>query len=205
MTSRPTVAQHQLEPKSGKIITHFGNRSVFIVYVKRHNGRKIIVHMGTGDQLKEVLDFYNSYEIYRHDRKYLCHRMDDEPLEKETKVLMENGRGDTHIPTQAGRKRIDYKFSEMSAIKHVPVSITKGLDELINREYVINSQVMTKSRLIMILLAELLALPEEDRLKYLARGDLLLERHKLGCGGITPERIEKQNALAALNPGEDLL
>jgi hypothetical protein len=93
----------------------------------------------------------------------------------------------------------------MSAIKHVPVSITKGLDELINREYVINSQVMTKSRLIMILLAELLALPEEDRLKYLARGDLLLERHKLGCGGITPERIEKQNALAALNPGEDLL
>jgi hypothetical protein len=86
MTSRPTVAQHQLEPKSGKIITHFGNRSVFIVYVKRHNGRKIIVHMGTGDQLKEVLDFYNSYEIYRHDRKYLCHRMDDEPLEKETKV-----------------------------------------------------------------------------------------------------------------------
>lgn len=200
----PAVLQSQMDPVSGKLINHFGERSVFTVYVKRHNGRKITVHMAPGTHIKEVLDFYHNYAIYQNDRKYLYHRMSDEALDKETKVLMENGKGKMNMPKSAGRKSIDYQHGEMSAIKHVPKSILKGLDEFINKHYVINSQMMTKSRLIMILLAEVLEMPEEARLEFLARGDLLLERHKLGCGGITPERIEKQNAhIAAV--GEDLL
>lgn len=164
--------------------------------------------MGTGEQIKEILEFYNHYQVYQNDRKYLYHRMEDEPLEKETKILMENGLGKSSKPRSPGRTTINYKYLEMSAIKHVPTSIVKGLDEFVNKHYAINAQVMTKSRLVMILLAEFLGMPEKERLTFLARGDLLLERHKLGCGGLTPERIQKQNAHVAMIPptgDEDLL
>lgn len=188
----PTVGHHQVDPKTGKVITHYGPRSVFIMYVKRHNGRKIIAFMGSGDHLPAVLDYYNNYAIFANDRKYLFHRMTDEIADQETKVLMENGQGESRLDrNQPGRKKIDYEAGEMSAMKNIPKSLLAGLDEFTRKGYVINAQVMTKTRLICILLAEFLEMADEARVRELTSGDLLLERHKLLCGGIDPERLQK--------------
>jgi hypothetical protein len=186
------VGHHQVDPKTGKVIQHFGEKSVFIMYVKRHNGRKVVAFMGSGTQLPAVLDFYNEYRVYANDRKYLFHRMTDETADQEIKILMENGKGTMRLErNQAGRKKIDYDSGELSAMKNIPKSILAGLDEFAKKGYVINSQVMTKTRLICILLSEFLEMGDEARVKMLTSGDLLLERHKLLCGGIDPERIQK--------------
>jgi hypothetical protein len=201
-----TVSQRQIDPKSGKLITHYGEHSVFTMYVKRHNGRKITVAMSDGNQLKDLLQTYHAYKVYKNDRKYLYHRLVDEPRDQEVKVLMENGKGDMRLERNvtAGRKRIDFKAGELSAIKNIPVTILSELDVFINKGYVINSQVITKTRLISILFAEFLELTEDQKLESLARGDLLLERHKLACGGFTAERVQKEQAHKDIT-GEDLL
>lgn len=201
-----TQAHQHIDPKTKKQIKHFGKRSQFTVYVRRNNGRKITVFMGYGDQIREVLDFYNNYKIFNNDRKYLYHRLDTQLKEQEEKVLMENGYGETRLSrNQPGRKRIDYKFGEMASIKHIPITILVSLDDFINKGYVINSQVMFKSKLIMILLSEFLELGESEKLELLARGDLLLERHKLACGGFTSERVQKEQTHLDMIEGGDLL
>ena len=188
----PVVGHHQVDPLTGKIIQHFGDKSIFTMYVKRYNGRKKVAFMGTGDQLPAVLDYYNSYAIFLNDRKYLYHRLSDDPVETETKVLMTNGKGEMRLDkSPPGRKKIEYDSGELSAMKNIPKSILKGLDQFVGRGYIINSQMMTKTRLVCILLAEFLEMGDEAQVKSLTAGDLLLERHKLLCGGIDPERIQK--------------
>lgn len=188
----PTVGHHQVDPKTGKVIQHFGEKSIFTMYVKRYNGRKKVTFMGSGDQLPEVLEFYNAYAIFLNDRKYLYHRLTDDPVDSETKVLSENGKGETRLEkAPPGRKRIDYDSGELSAMKNIPKTLLKALDAFVGKGYVINSQVMTKTRLICILLSEFLELDETTKLRELTSGDLLLERHKLMCGGINPERVQK--------------
>lgn len=201
-----TTAYQQLDPKTGKIITHYGAKSIFTVYVKRYNGRKIVVLMGDGNQIKDILNFYNEYKVYRHDRKYLHHRLVDAPIESDEKVLMENGKGESRIARNTpGRKRIDYKHGELSALKNIPITILKALDAFCNKGYVINAQVMTKTRLVSILLAQFLEQEEKKKLDYLTRGDLLLEKHKLSCGGLSEDRLDKANKLTEEELGEDLL
>lgn len=188
----PTVGHHQVDPKTGKVIQHFGEKSVFTMYVKRYNGRKKVAFMGTGDQLPAVLDYYHQYPVFLNDRKYLYHRLTDDPVDSETKVLMENGKGEMRLDKALpGRKRIDYDSGELSAMKNIPKTLLKGLDAFVGKGYVINSQVMTKTRLVCILLSEFLEMGDEARVKMLTSGDLLLERHKLLCGGIDPERVQK--------------
>ena len=50
---------------------------------------------------------------------------------------------------------------------------------------------MNKTRLISILMADFLSMPENEQLDFLARADLLLEKHKLDSGGVSRERLIK--------------
>jgi hypothetical protein len=204
--------QYQIDPVTKKPVRHFGDKSILTVYVKHYNGRKKVVFMGTGDRAKEVIDHYNGLDIYLNDTKYLYHRMIDGVLDSEQKVLMQVGdKPNTRMETrlQSGRKKINYKFRDLSAVKHVPITIADGIDYYVNKDIIINAQTMTKTRLVSILFAEFLELTDEAKLNFLARGDLLLEQHKLACGGVSDERLQKQIASIRLRgevqDGEDLL
>jgi hypothetical protein len=191
-TNADIIAQTMVDVPSGKIISHYGESSVFVVYVKRHNGLKKIVFMGNGNQLPDVLDFYHSYAVYMNDRKYLCHRLLMQRPDEEMKVLMQNGKGEMRLNrNQPGRKRVDYQVGELSAMHNIPQSIISGLDTFAKKGNIINSQHLTKTRLISILLAVFLEKSETEKLKFLAAGDLALEKQKLLCGGFDIERSQK--------------
>lgn len=187
-----TLVQHTLDPKSGKIITHYGPDSLFTVYIKKYNGRKIVLYMGNGTQINDILNFYNAQAVYTNDKKYLYHRKANEPLNTEEKVLMENGKGQNTLnreDRQVGRKKVPYQHGEISAMGHIPKSLLADLKKFNEKVYTINGTRMNKTRLISILIAEFLEKPELEKIEYLTRMDLLLEKHKLMSGGVNPKRI----------------
>lgn len=196
--------QTTADPKTGKIIQHFGEDTQFTMYTKRYNGKRIVAYMATGTYVKDVLEFYNNYKIYKNDRKYLYQRRIDEAMDTEVKVLSEIGDGKNKMPCNVGRKPIPYKTGFLAAQK-LPISLTTGMSDFVNKQYVINSYILTKSQLVGILLADFLNKTEIERVAFITRGDLLLERHKLACGGVSVDRIEKVNALLEESDESDLL
>lgn len=200
------------DPKTQKFIQHFGNKSIFTVYVRRYNGRMMTLFIGDGDDLVKVLSFYNNYRIYKHDIKYLCHRIIDEPKDTEVKILRESASMTTKFNSKKlskgpGRTGHNYKVGVISMIQNVPITIVEGLEAAYRQGFPINSTVMTKSRLICILISEFLEMTDKQRKSYLDKGDLLLERHKMASGGLTEERVEKEQAHQEIieNEGGDLL
>lgn len=193
-TKLPTIVQTILDHKTQKIIPHYGNDSIFVVYVKRHNSKKVPLFMGNGYELKMLLDKYNMVEVYKTDRKYLTHRLISEMPEEARKILMENGNGKMRLHLgQRGRKKIDYKTASIALIQNLPASIPAALTKFLSKGLEINSSHLSKTRLIGLILADFLEKSEEDRVKMLSRADVYFERHKQNCGGeqgIT-EKIQK--------------
>lgn len=176
-------AKYQIDPVTKKSIAHYGDMSIFTVYVKRFNGRKVSTFMASGTELAQVLEYYNSLKVYEHDRKYLYHRVADAPKETEEKVLMDAGSG-KRPRMDAGQKRIQYRTQDLSPIKNVPSTLVKGVYHFAEKNFEINGTKLTKVRLISILMASFLELKDEKtKIDFLTRGDLSLEKHKMMSGG----------------------
>lgn len=208
-TYMPTIVQTVLDHKTQKVIPHYGDKSVFVVCVKRHNTKKKPVFMGNGFELNVLLTKYHEIEVFKSDRKYLTHRFVEETPEEARNILMENGQGKMRLHMgHRGRKKIEYKTSSIALIQNIPASIPAGISKFLSKGIEINSSLLTKTRLMGIILADFLERSEEERVKMLSKADLYYEKHKYNCGGEEGivEKIEKKvMTLEAKEEEEDLL
>lgn len=183
-----------LDPSTKKIIYHYNDKSVFTVYVRHRNGPRRVVFSGSGYDVEKVLEVYNFYKLTPGDFKYLYHRLVDEKLDEEVRLLSKSAPEGTRKHMEGiivGRKKIQYQSKSLPPINSVPISLMTEFNHILSKPLSINKVTLSKTRCIAILMAHLVSLNEVDRIKLLTEADLKLEKHKLGSGGTTEARVEK--------------